>query len=170
MKPRYYGILFLLLMPFQSHLFDPISIAGIKPDLALALVFIIGLLTGPLEAALAGVGIGLLQDVASVSLLGLSGLSRGVIGLVTGLLGTKVLNVSSPAVALVLAGFSLLEGLLFAFYWQLTSGDTPILQLLFTRFLPQAVYTGILGYVLLRFMGRRDVIPHLKRHDIQKDR
>lgn len=169
MKPRYYALLFLLLVPLQSHAFDLISIGGIKPDLALALVFMIGLLTGPVEAALAGIGIGLLQDIASASLLGLSGLSRGAVGLAAGLLGTKVLNVSSPAVVLFLAGFSLLEGILFTLYWQMTSGATPVLQLIFAHFLPQAVYTGVLGFVLLRFIGRRDVIPLLKRHDIQKE-
>ena len=71
--------------------------AGIKPDLALVVLFIIGLLTGPAEAALAGMGIGLLQDIGSASLLGFSGFTRGLVGLGAGLLGTRVLDIASPA-------------------------------------------------------------------------
>jgi hypothetical protein len=47
MKPRIYFIILLLIIPIQASLFSHLSLAGIKPDLALALIYIIGLLTGP---------------------------------------------------------------------------------------------------------------------------
>jgi hypothetical protein len=54
MKPRIYFIILLLIIPVQASLLSPLSLAGIKPDLALAVLYIIGLLTSPGEAALAG--------------------------------------------------------------------------------------------------------------------
>lgn len=169
MKPRVYFIILLLLIPFQASLLDPLSFAGIKPDIGLALLFIIGLTTGPGEAALAGMGIGLLQDISSASLLGLSGLTRGLAGLAAGLLGSKVLDISSPTVMLFLAVFSLAEGLLIAFFLQVTYGTVPFFSILGGHLLPQALSTSLLGYFLLRMVGKKGVLPMLKRRALQKE-
>ena len=107
MKPRIYLIILLLIIPIQASLFSPLSLAGIKPDLALAVIYIIGLLTGPGEAALAGIGIGLVQDIGSASFIGLNGFTRGLIGLFAGLFGKRVLDISSPSNFILLAAFSL---------------------------------------------------------------
>jgi rod shape-determining protein MreD len=169
MKPRVYVMLFLLLIPFQASLIDKISLGGIKPDLALAVLFVIGLLTGPAEAAAAGMGIGLLQDIASASLIGFSGLTRGLVGLAAGLLGTRVIDSSSPAVVPFLALFSLAEGVLIMSFLQATDGAVPFFSLVIGRLLPQAIYTSLLGLLVLRLASRKKVLPMLKRHDIEKE-
>ncbi len=109
MKPRVYFAIALLVIPVQATLFTPLSIAGIKPDLPLVLIYIIGLLTGPAEAALAGIGMGLVQDIAGASLLGLTGFSRGLVGLAAGFLGRRVLDIASPSNIVFLSAFSLAE-------------------------------------------------------------
>jgi len=169
MKPRVYLIIFFLLIPVQASLFELISLAGIKPDLGLALVYIIGLLTGPAEAALAGLGIGLLQDIGSASVLGFSGISRGLVGLFAGLLGQRVLNISSPSNSLFLAAFCLLEGIVVTIFMQMLYGSVPIFSLIAGRVLPQAVYTGLLGLLLLQLMNNREFIVSLTRRALQKE-
>ena len=159
----------LLIIPVQASLLAPLSLGGIKPDLALALLYVIGLLTGPLEAALAGMAIGLVQDIGSASFIGFSGLTRGLIGFSAGLLGRQVLDLTSPSNSIVLAAFSLLEGLVIAFFLQMFYGDVPFFGLTAGRILPQALYTGVLGAVLLKLVVRKDVMSVLVRRDVQKE-
>jgi rod shape-determining protein MreD len=169
MRPRIYLAILLLIIPFQASLIDRMSLGGIKPDLALAILFIIGLLTGPTEAALAGIAIGLVQDIGSASLIGFSGMTRGLEGLAAGLLGSRVLDFSSPVIVLFLAAFSMAEGILISLFMQITYGDVPFLSMLVGRILPQALYTSILGLVLLKLIGKKNILPLLMRRDFQKE-
>jgi len=169
MRPRVYLGILLLILPFQASLLNPLSLAGIKPDLALVVVFIIGLLTGPAEAALAGMGIGLVQDIGSASLLGFSGFTRGLVGLAAGLLGTKVLDIGSPTIVLFLAAISLAEGVLISLFLQVTYGALPFFSMIAGRLLPQALLSGILGLVILQLINRKDVRAALIRRNVQKE-
>ncbi len=169
MKSWVYFAIFVLLVPFQAGLITPLSIYGIKPDLALACLFIVGLLTGPAEGAFAGMGMGLIQDIGSASLLGLTGLSRGMVGLASGMLGRKVLDVGSPSIVLFLAALSLAESLFIALFLQTTYGAVPFVSLIFSRMLPQTLYTCLAGFALLRLVNRRKVLASLRRRDIQKE-
>jgi len=169
MKPHIYLIILLLIIPVQASLFGPLALAGIKPDLALVVIYIIGLLTGPGEAALAGIGIGLVQDIGSASFIGLNGFTRGLIGLFAGLFGKRVLDISSPSNLILLVAFSLAEGLFIALFMQVFYGSVPIFSMFFTSMLPQALYTGVLGILLLRFISKRNVLSALRRHALQKE-
>ncbi len=169
MKPRVYFAVFVLLIPLQASLFDAVSIGGIKPDLALIILYSIGLLTSPSEAALAGMAIGLLQDAGSASLIGLSGMTRGLEGLAAGLLGSRILDISSPAIVLFLMAFSLAEGLLVALFLQVIYGAVPFLAMMGGLILPQALYTGVLGFFVLQLVGRKNVLPALMRRDCPKE-
>lgn len=171
MKPRVYLIILFLLLPFQASLLTPLSIAGVKPDLALVVLYFIGLLTGPREAALAGMGMGLLQDIGSASLIGLMGFTRGLIGLCAGLLGRRVLDLASPSNGIFLAIFSLLEGALISLFLQVYYGGIPIVRVAVVRFLPQALYTGLAGVAVLYFVGgKKDAIGKVRRRIVQKER
>jgi len=169
MKPYVYALILMLIIPFQSTLLNSISIFGIKPDLALSVLFIIGLLTGPVEAALAGISIGLVQDIGSASLFGFSGLTRGLVGLGAGLLGTRVLDITNPVIVLFLAIFSLVEGIFISLFLQATYGAVPFFTIIAGRLVPQAIYTSALCFFLLRLANRRDILRLLKRRDIQKE-
>jgi rod shape-determining protein MreD len=169
MKSLVYFTILFLIIPVQASLLAPLSLGGIKPDLALALLYIIGLLTGPMEAALAGIAIGLVQDIGSASFIGFSGLTKGLIGFSAGLLGRRVLDLTSRSNSIFLAAFSLLEGIVIAFFLQMFYGSVPFLSLTISRILPQALYTGVLGAVLLKLIVRKDVLSVLVRWDIQKE-
>ena len=169
MKSVVYVAILLLIIPVQASLLNPLSLAGIKPDLALALLYIIGVLTGPVEGALAGMAIGLTQDIGSASLIGLSGFTRGLVGLAAGILGRRVLDLSSPSNSIFLVAFCLLEGIGCALFLQLYYGSVPFVSLIMGHILPQAIYTGVLGMVLLRLLDNKNVMAMLKRKILQKE-
>lgn len=169
MKPRVYLIVLLLLLPLQASLFAPLSLGGVTPDLGLAVLYCIGLLTGPVEAALAGVAIGLLQDVGSASLIGYSGLTRGVVGLFAGFLGRRVLDVQSPSNIVFLFFFCLAETIFSALFLELTYGTVPLVGLFFGRMLPRAITTALVGYALLQLITGKNVLAWMRRRELQKE-
>lgn len=169
MKPRVYLAILLLIIPIQAALFNPLSVAGIKPDLSFALIYIIGLLTGPTEASLVGMSIGLVQDISSASLIGVNGFTRGMLGLGAGFLGRGVLDIASPTNVLFLAAFSLMEGIIIMLFMQTFYGTVPYFSIFLSQMLPQALYTGLLGTFLLRFISRRDIMRVLMRRSLLKE-
>ncbi|HUJ18982.1 MAG TPA: rod shape-determining protein MreD [Nitrospirota bacterium] len=169
MKTRVYLAMLLLIIPVQASLFGPLSLAGIKPDLSLALVYSIGLLTGPAEAAFAGMAVGLVLDIGSASLIGMNAMTKGLIGLGAGLLGRQVLDIASPMNAVFLSAFSLAESIIIALLLQTFYGEVPFFSLFLERMLPQALYTGVLGTLLLGFISRRKVLGALVRRSLLKE-
>ncbi len=169
MKPGVYFIILLCIIPVQASLFGPISFFGIKPDLPLALLYIIGLLTGPTEGAVAGICIGLVQGIGSAGLIGLDAITRGLFGLCAGLLGRQVLDIASPANIIFLSAFCWLEGIAIVILIELIYGNGPLLSVLLIRMLPQALYTGVLGMLMLRFIKNRNITAQLLRRSFQKE-
>lgn len=169
MKPRVYVILFLLIIPVQATVFNPLSLGDIKPDAGLAALYCIGLITGPIEGALAGMFLGIVQDLGSAGLIGMSGLSRGLVGLVAGILGRHVLDLTSPSNIIFIAAFSLAEAVFIALFLEIFQGSVPFFGLFFTHIIPAALYTGVIGYLLLRIVSRKSVQAALKRRSLQKE-
>ena len=169
MKPRVYLIVLLLLLPLQASLFGPLSLGGVTPDLGLAVLYGIGLMTGPVEAALAGIAIGLLQDLGSASLIGFSGLTRGIMGLAVGFLGRRVLDIQSPSNIVFLLVFCLAEALFSALFLELTYGSMPLVGLFFGRMVPRAITTALVGYTLLRLITGKKILAWIRRRELQKE-
>jgi rod shape-determining protein MreD len=169
MKPRVYLILLLLVIPVQASLLNPLSLGGIKPDVGLAALYAVGLLTGPAEAVLVGMALGLAQDLGSAGLIGFSGLTRGAIGFLSGILGRHVLDLASPSHILFIVAFSVAEGVFIALFLEVFHGTVPFLSLLVTRMLPAALYTGVLGHLMLRLLTRKGVLAALRRRSLQKE-
>ncbi|MDC4224944.1 MAG: hypothetical protein MPW15_12125 [Candidatus Manganitrophus sp.] len=64
--------IFLLLIPVQTLLLEKIQIAGVKPDLALILVYCFSWAKGEIHGLLWGVALGGLIDLFSIGLLGVN--------------------------------------------------------------------------------------------------
>jgi cell shape-determining protein MreD len=169
MKPRVYVILLFLIIPIQASLLNPLSLGGIKPDLGLAALYGIGLLTGPGEATLIGMALGLVQDLGSAGLIGFSGFTRGAIGFFSGVLGRHVLDLASPSNILFITAFSVAESIFIALFLEVFRGAVPFFGMLFTHMLPVAFYTGVLGYLMLRLVSRKGVLAALLRRSLQKE-
>ena len=93
MKRISYIFILLLLIPVQTTVLDRLSIHGIKPDLGLIVVYLIGFQRGTREGVVMGVLIGLLMDSFSGGVWGMNLLTKPIIGGWAGLLGRTVLNV-----------------------------------------------------------------------------
>jgi len=170
MKPVVYLIILLLLVPVQASLLAPLDRFGLRPDLGLAVLYAIALITGPVEGALAGTVIGLAVDLSSASFLGLTGLALGILGFFAGLLGQRVLDIGSPSNTVFLAFFSVVQTVMIMVYLEATSGSVPVASFIVRRMLPSAVTTAIAGHFLLRFVTRRDMLRLILRRDLQKER
>ena len=168
MKPVVYLIVLLLLVPLQASLFAPLARLGLRPDLGLAVLFAIGLITGPIEGALAGIAIGLVLDLSSASFVGLSALVLGILGMCAGLLGKQVLDISNPSSAIFLAVFSIAQSMMIMVFLEMAYGSAPMWSLLFRRALPGAITTAVAGYFLLRFATRRRTLRLVLRRELQK--
>ena len=169
MKLWVYAIIFLLLLPLQASLFGPLSLGAIAPDLGLAVLYCIGLLTGPIEGALAGIGLGVLQDLGSGSLVGLSGLTQGIIGLFIGFLGRRMLDIQSPSNVIFLGLFGLAGSVLAALFLEITYGSIPLLELIVVRMVPRAVTTALAGYGILRLVTGKHALALIRRRELQKE-
>jgi len=169
MKPHAYLIVFLLLIPLQASLFDPLSLGGVTPDLGLAVLYGIGLLTGPIEGSLAGIAIGLLQDVGSASLIGFSGFTRGLVGLFIGLLGRRILDIQSPSNIIFLFVISLADSLFSALFLEITYGSVPVFGIFFGRAILRAATTACTGYGILRIITRKNALAWIRRRELQKE-
>ncbi len=169
MKSIVYLVVLPLIIPLQASLLAPLSFGGIRPDLALALIFAIGLIAGPVEGSFAGMSIGLIQDIGSASLLGFTSLSRGIIGLLAGLLGRGILDIESPTIVLFLVVLSMAEGIYISLFLQTTFGAVPFIALFFKRIIPQAIYTGVFGFLVLHLVIKKRILTLLRRRDIQTE-
>ncbi len=169
MKVHVYFMLVLLVIPVQASLLNPLSLFGVRPDIILVFLYIIGLLTGPVEGAVAGMGLGLLQDISSAAPLGFCGVTRGAFGLCAGMLGRQVLDIASPANIVFLSVFCLLEGIAVSIFMQTVYGSGPYVSGLFTGTLPRAIYTGLFGTLVLQFIKDRNFASKLLRRSLQKE-
>lgn len=165
--PVYLAIL-LLVIPVQASLLEPFSVGGIRPDAGLALLYCVGLLTSPLEGALFGMALGLVQDVGSADLIGFTAFTRGMIGLLAGLLGRHLLDLANPSNILFITLLSITDGIFTSLFLQFFFGSVPFFTLLFTRTLPLALYTGVLGYLLIHVLTNRNVLALVKRRSLQQ--
>lgn len=170
MKPVVYLLVLLLLVPLQASLLAPLLHFGIRPDLGLAVLYAIGMLAGPVEGALAGIALGLLQDVSSAGLIGLTALSRGLVGFFSGMLGRRVLDAGSPSNGIFLAAFCLAESLMLALFFETAYGEVPLVSLLFRRMLPGAIITAFAGYLVLRSLARKGVLRLVLRRTMLQER
>lgn len=99
----------------------------------------------------------------------MNGFTRGMIGLTAGILGKRVLDIASPMNVIFLAAFSLVEAIVISLILQTFYGIIPFFGVVLTRMIPQALYTGLLGILLLRYINRKDVMSVLMRRSLLKE-
>jgi rod shape-determining protein MreD len=130
------------------------TIAGIRPDLALAGLFLVTLREGAAVGAWAGFASGLFIDVATPEGLGARALSLAVSGFLIGRTSEHV-DLGSHVVLLILLLFmGIADAVIYEFALHLTSPGTA-LSAIVTRHAPDLVYTGIVTLILLMAFGRR---------------
>ena len=161
MKRVFRILITALLVPaafiLQTTLCGAISLAGITPDLIMAVTVSLAILLGEAPAILTGFFMGLLCDIFSMELLGFYALCYSFAGFVCGRLGRNLFidDLKFPAVLIMAADlFKSLYGYLFLFLLQ----NRIFTGTFLVRFaVPEAVYTMLISvpvYAFLAFLYR----------------
>jgi rod shape-determining protein MreD len=154
MKYVVYAALALLLVPLQVVLLDRISIVGIRPDPVLIAVCLIGLHIGAVDAIVMGVALGFLQDLFSGGTNWGNLCLKPFIGLLAGLIGRNLVNLTVTVALALLMALSMLAWVLMFLLKSLTGAGGDFVMTAWTIILPQACYDAILGVAALKLLQR----------------
>ena len=143
MKIGVFIVFLLLLFPFQATVLYSLSPWGIRPDLCLVTACLTGLWAGRVRGTLAGMVLGLIQDVFSASSLWLNLLMKAGAGFLLGNLARHLPNLQSPLVFVPVAALSFVWGIVFLLLSRTGTGE--MLFSVVTLLLPQAVLDGLVA-------------------------
>jgi rod shape-determining protein MreD len=132
-----------------------ISIGGVGPDFPIIALVILALAAGPIPGTIGGFLLGLVQDLSNPSLLGVQALCKTVLGFGLGRLRGRLVY-GMPLVEATVVALSVVAHDMVYLVIQSSFTTEGSLLSLFTRTLPGAVYSGLLGVPLLRlaeFLG-----------------
>jgi rod shape-determining protein MreD len=133
----------------QATLLGPLSVVGVRPDLFLLLVFFLSPRVTPEAATIQGFVVGLCQDALSGGPLGLRAFAYTFLGFMTAWLSHDLYTEKPLAQFWLLlagtAGASVLTLALLTFF----VGVPPLLPAL-RVIAPEALYTALFGFLLLR--------------------
>ena len=160
MKFLVYGGVVLLIIPFQTVIIHHFSIGGIVPDAILLTVCLVGWWRGELEAVVLGLVFGFLQDLLSGATVWLNLMTKPLIGLVMGMLGHRLRPLTPWVLPILIMGISLVSGLLVLVLLQASSSEIDMTQVLLGIVLPQVLYDGVFGAIVVSVSCRLFPIGH----------
>lgn len=138
-----------------------IDIRGISPDFAIIALVLLGLAAGAVPATVGGFALGLVQDLANPTLLGLNALCKTGLGYLVGRARGRLVYGLPVVEFLVLVLAVVAHDIVFLLVQSRLSDDA-FLTPLFMRTLPTALYTGLAGVPVIRLadffgiLGRED--------------
>jgi len=142
------GLAALLALVLQLTLVDHLSIFGVRPDITVLIVVLLGLRRGPSAGTLIGFFLGLFQDLLAPSTLGMNMLAKSVLGYLSGRLGQNLALSGLAFYAPLFAVAVLVHDLLYLMVY--TKLDPyRILRIFLVESLPTALFTAIVGVFLL---------------------
>lgn len=142
----------------HATLAPALRIGDVAPDIPLIVVVLLALRRGPEVGCAAGFAAGLLQDVAAGGLIGVQALTKALVGFLLGAASGQ-LRVTQPLVQVPgLVVLTMAEGLARFTLLQLFRFPAPFGELMTYVVLPQAVYNGFLGAVLVFALSWSDVL------------
>jgi hypothetical protein len=160
MKLLLYSGLILFMVPLHTTVLPHVSLWGVIPDAGLVAAVLVGLVAGELEGLLVGLAVGWLLNMYSAGDLWLSLASNGGGGLLAGLLGRQVAQVTPVVLSIGLFAISLLGGLVaMSTMKNATLGDS--WWMVQSIVLPQACLDAALGAGLVWVVNQRLVIDRI---------
>ena len=156
MKQVHYVSLILGLVPLQVTALNYVGIAGVRPDLTLIATFLIGFLSGGIDGLLMGVLLGCVQDLFSAGSLWVNLMTKGLIGILAGLLGRHLANATPITVCAFLFVLSVLSGATASVWIRAEDDFSAVPHIIQSIVVPQALFDATLGAVIYWLMpGRR---------------
>ncbi len=116
MKWFYRVLVFLLFMPVQTLILENLRVGGIKPDLALILVFVQGWAFGEVNGLFWGFALGGLVDLFSTGILGVNFVLKAGVGFTSGVLGKSLLDLALWVNSIFIFIISVLHDMLGIFF------------------------------------------------------
>ena len=154
MKSLVWVLFILFLLAFQGSVLNPLVIHGIRPDLILITVYLLGILKGDIKGGLIGASLGFIMDILSAGPVYYNVFSKCFIGSLAGVIGRWIQNPGPVLHAGMIFAASLLQGigalLILAFL-----GMARLPQDLFYITIPQAIFDGALGGIVYLFLTTR---------------
>lgn len=138
-----------------------IAIKGVAPDFTILAMVILGLAAGSIPGTIGGFVLGLVQDLATPSLLGLQALCKTFLGFGLGRLRGRLVHGMPLVEATVVALSVVAHDVVFLIIRSSLSEGGDFISL-FTRTLPVALYSGLAGILLLRIA---DYLGLLRQED-----
>ncbi|HEY4485812.1 MAG TPA: rod shape-determining protein MreD [Nitrospiria bacterium] len=143
-----YLFLLVILVPLQTTSANSISLALVRPDLGLLLVYFIGFFKGEVAGFSTGLLAGILLDLFSAGPFGLQMASKALVGVSSGVLGRFFLIITAPLCMGLLFLVSLGSGLLLYLAHDLSLGGAHFLGVFRWTLLPESLYNAVLGGLL----------------------
>ena len=136
-------IAFLVALILQTSFVPAISLAGIKPDLLVIVLFFFSLKYGVMPGIFVGFFLGLGQDLYSPSLLGQNALVKTVVGALIGLFNERVMRTDPLIKTVLLLVVFVVHDALFLVVQIVKLGDSVgvLFSGLFLHTLPRALYS-----------------------------
>jgi hypothetical protein len=160
MKALIYLAVIVGLVPMQSVLLPHLALWGVKPDLGLVAVCLIGLLGGELDGVLVGLALGWAMSLFSAQDLVSGAIMKGTVGFLAGLAGRQVVYLSPILLVMGLLVLSCLAGLVTPVALKL-SDQQDLWWAAWTVVLPQACLDAVIGGVIYWLMWSRLNIEQL---------
>ena len=147
MKWRYRILIFLFFLPVQALFLEYFRFWGIKADLALVVIYLMGLFYGRTAGLLWGLTFGALLDLFSVGILGVDFGLKAIMGLLAGVLGKSLLNLTFVANMGIVFAFSVLHDIAGVLFFRGIEPDGMGGLFLFFRdeVLPRGIYNSLLA-------------------------
>ncbi len=143
------GLALLASLILQTAVFPHLAVFGLRPDLLMVVVASWGLIYGPREGFLAGLGAGLAQDLLFGQYVGLFALAKTLVGFLAGVVESKIFRqtIWVPTAAIGVAVF--LQEVVVWVCLRALSIPAPALAILTVGF-PVALYSMLVAPLVYR--------------------
>ena len=144
MKALLYSVIIVGIVPIQSVLLPHLTLWGVKPDLGVVAVCLIGLINGELDGLLVGMAIGWALSLFSPQDVLTGAILKGGLGLAAGLAGRQMVYLSPLVLVLGLLAVSCLIGRVTPFVLRLNA-QQDLWWAVWNVVLPQACLDAVIG-------------------------
>lgn len=141
-------ILLILALYFDSILFHRLNIAGVRPDVVLAVVISFSVLAGSFKGGIAGLTVGLFSDIFFGEFVGFNALIYMLSGMAAGLFEGKFYSDNIVVAPLIAACASFLKDNIYALTLAIMGGHFYYASMLLTYILPCALITGLVCMII----------------------
>ncbi|MBL8073364.1 MAG: hypothetical protein JNL29_03270 [Nitrospira sp.] len=160
MKAFIYGVIIVGIVPVQSVVLPHLTLWGVKPDLGIVAVCLIGLISGELDGLLVGVAVGWALSLFSAQDMITGAILKGGLGFVAGLAGRQMVYLSPLVLVSGLLVVSCLVGLVTPLALKLNS-QQDLWWAVWNVALPQACLDAVIGGAIYWLMWSQFNIEQL---------